>query len=70
MKQLVFSVEGMGCPACSARIENAVRSLQNVIAADVSLANKSLTVQTNGNLSPKTVIEAVEDAGFEAALKQ
>ena len=67
MKQLVFSVEGMGCSACSARIEQTVRALEGIIQADVSLEKKILTVCAQDALSPETVIRAVEDAGFEAA---
>lgn len=65
MKQIVFSVEGMGCSACSTRIEKTVRALEGIIQADVSLEKKILTVQAQDNLSPETVIRAVEDAGFE-----
>lgn len=68
MKQLVFTVEGMGCSACSTRIERAVRSLEGIIQADVSLEKKILTIRAQESLSPETVIRAVEDAGFEAAL--
>ena len=67
MKQLVFNIEGMGCQACALRIENAVRKLDGVLAADVSLERKTLTLRAEDNVSAETVIAAVDDAGFDAA---
>ena len=67
MKQLVFNIGGMGCQACAVRIENAVRKLDGVLSAEVSLEQKTLTLSAEEKLSAETVIAAVDDAGFDAS---
>ena len=43
MKQ--FNVTGMSCAACSARVEKAVSSLENVTECSVNLLTNSMTVE-------------------------
>lgn len=63
---LKFKVTGMSCAACSARVEKAVSALENVDECVVSLMTDSMTVK--GNIDPKTVISAVEKAGYGASV--
>ena len=62
-----YSVTGMSCAACSARVEKAVSAVPGVSMCSVSLLTNSMGVE--GNASPAEVIKAVEDAGYGAALK-
>lgn len=62
-----YLVKGMSCAACSARVEKAVSKLPGVTACSVSLLTNSMGVE--GEVSPGDVIAAVENAGYEAALK-
>ena len=65
MKQ--YSVMGMSCAACSARVEKAVNQVPGVKACAVSLLTNSMGVE--GTAEPEAVIAAVKAAGYGAALK-
>ncbi len=65
MKQ--YEVTGMSCAACSARVEKAVSQLPGVTACSVNLLTNAMGVE--GDVSPETVIRAVEQAGYGASLK-
>ncbi len=62
-----YIVTGMSCAACSARVEKAVSSVDNVTSCSVNLLTNSMTVE--GSASPEVVIQAVEMAGYGAHLK-
>ena len=66
MKQ--YTVTGMSCAACSARVEKEVSKVPGVTACSVSLLTNSMGVE--GNASPKEIVSAVEKAGYGAALKE
>ena len=56
----------MSCSACSASVEKAVKKVKGIDSCTVSLLTNSMTVE--GHADPKTVIEAVEKAGYGASL--
>ena len=62
-----YSVTGMSCAACSARVEKAVSAVPGVTACAVNLLTNSMGVE--GTAAPETVVAAVEAAGYGAALK-
>ena len=62
-----YSVTGMSCAACSARVEKAVSGVEGVTSCSVSLLYNSMGVE--GSASPQAVIAAVEKAGYGASLK-
>ncbi|MCI8550141.1 MAG: heavy metal translocating P-type ATPase [Lachnospiraceae bacterium] len=63
-----YTVTGMSCAACSARVEKAVSKLAGVSSCSVSLLTNSMGVE--GSVSSSDVIKAVEQAGYGAALKK
>ena len=65
MKQ--FTVTGMSCAACSARVEKAVSGVPGVTSCSVSLLTNSMGVE--GTASDSEIIRAVEEAGYGAASK-
>ena len=65
MKQ--YTVTGMSCAACSSRVEKAVSKVDGVTSCSVSLLTNSMGV--DGSASDRVVIEAVEAAGYGAAVK-
>ena len=65
MKQ--YTVTGMSCAACSARVEKAVKGVPGVESCAVSLLTNSMGVE--GSADPAAVIAAVTDAGYGASLK-
>lgn len=62
-----FTITGMSCAACSARIEKAVSKLPGVISCSVSLLTNSMSV--DGSVKPQDIIKAVEHSGYGASLK-
>ncbi len=67
LNRLEFSVGGMSCAACAARVEKAVRKLPGVVAANVNFALGKLTVEAGPDLSAAEIAAAVEAAGYQAA---
>ena len=63
-----YTVTGMSCAACSARVEKAVSKVDGVTACSVSLLTNSMGVE--GTASPEAIIRAVEEAGYGAAEKK
>ena len=66
MKQ--YTVTGMSCAACQARVEKAVGRVEGVESCSVSLLTNSMGVE--GDVSDEAVIKAVEDAGYGASLRE
>ena len=62
-----YSVTGMSCAACSARVEKAVSKVEGVTSCSVSLLTNSMGVE--GTASPEAIIAAVKNAGYGAQLK-
>lgn len=62
-----YTVTGMSCAACSARVEKAVSKVAGVSACSVSLLTNSMGVE--GNAAPEDIVRAVEEAGYGAARK-
>ena len=65
MKQ--YTVTGMSCAACSARVEKAVSKVDGVTSCSVSLLTNSMGVE--GSATDAQVVEAVEQAGYGASPK-
>ncbi len=62
-----YTVTGMSCAACSARVEKAVSAIPGVTSCSVSLLTNSMGVE--GSATPDAVISAVQAAGYGASLK-
>ena len=65
MKQ--YTVTGMSCVACSARVEKAVSKVDGVTSCSVSLLTNSMGVE--GSATDAQIVEAVEQAGYGASPK-
>ena len=65
MKQ--YTVSGMSCAACSARVEKAVSKVDGVTSCSVSLLTNSMGVE--GSATDAQIVEAVEQAGYGASPK-
>lgn len=62
-----YTVTGMSCAACQARVEKAVSKVPGVESCNVSLLTNTLGVE--GTASPSDIMKAVEDAGYGASPK-
>ncbi|MDO5149513.1 MAG: heavy metal translocating P-type ATPase [Oscillospiraceae bacterium] len=63
-----YTVTGMSCAACTARVEKAVSGVKGVTSCSVNLLTNSMGVE--GTASADEIIAAVRRAGYEAALKK
>ena len=62
-----FNITGMSCAACSARVENAVSSLDGVSSCSVNLLTNSMVVE--GSIGDDEIIAAVVKSGYGAGRK-
>lgn len=61
---LNFTVSGMTCAACSARVEKVVSEIPGVLKAEVNLLAGKLTVDAQRENITNEIIAAVEKAGY------
>ena len=62
-----YTVTGMSCAACSARVEKAVSGVKGVSSCSVSMLTNSMGVE--GTASAEDIIAAVREAGYDASPK-
>ena len=63
-----YTVTGMSCAACQARVEKAVSKVPGVTSCNVSLLTNTLGVE--GTASASDIMQAVENAGYGASPKR
>lgn len=64
-----YRLSGMTCAACAMTIEMVVKELPTVKEATVNLATEKLTVFPKEGFASEQVLEAVKEAGYQAAEK-
>lgn len=68
MKHEQFSITGMTCAACSARVEKSVKNLKGVSSVSVNLLKNSMVVDFDESaLDENTICAAVSKAGYGAS---
>ena len=66
-----FPVLGMGCAACVARVEGAIKSCEGVSDAQVSLAGNSAVVDYDpAKTSPEVIRKKVQDEGYDLIVEE
>lgn len=66
-----FSITGMSCSACSAKVERSVSKLDGVQAVSVNLLTNSMAVDFDSNaLTPEQIVETVVHAGYGASVSR
>ncbi|XP_047971552.1 copper-transporting ATPase RAN1 [Salvia hispanica] len=69
LRRIQVGVSGMTCAACSNSVESALRSLDGVVTASVALLQNKADISFNSSLlKDEDIINAIEDAGFEAEI--
>ena len=66
--KLKFTVRGMTCAACSARVEKVTRQVEGVTQAEVNLLAGTMMVEAPSEAVVGAICEAVEKAGYQASL--
>lgn len=65
--KLKYDVTGMGCSACSARIEKGVSKMDGVVVCNVNLLTNSMEVEFDENkLTSADIMDRVDDLGYGA----
>lgn len=65
-EQVMFSVEGMACAGCAARIERRLLEQPGVLSAQAGFATGNVNVDfLSGVLSPADIQKAIVDLGFQ-----
>jgi Cu+-exporting ATPase len=65
---LRLDIGGMTCAACAGRVERALGKVPGVISAEVNLATEQATVELRDGTPAQSLVEAVEKAGYSAAI--
>nr|WP_277753186.1 heavy metal translocating P-type ATPase [Metabacillus mangrovi] len=70
-KKAVFTITGMTCAACAARIEKGLRKMEGVLHASVNLAVERADVEyVDSAVTPDDLIQRIEKLGYGAAIKE
>lgn len=64
--QATYSIEGMTCSSCVAKVTNAVKQLPFVERVDINLVAHSGTVVFAGKGHTSLIIAAIDDSGYKA----
>lgn len=67
-KIIVLSVPSMMCPHCTGRVESTLLQQVGVMSAVANLADKTVTVVANSNVSALDLVVAVENAGYPTTI--
>ena len=66
-----FPVEGLGCAACVARVENAIKSVEGVKGCNVSLASNTAQVEYDNSVTGAAALrKAVQAAGYDIIVEE
>ncbi len=66
-----FPVLQMGCAACAARVENAVREAEGVASAAVNFSSAEVTVTFDPAVtSPEQLRDVVRKAGYDLVISE
>ncbi len=64
MEKRIYKVEGMKCGHCKATVEEALRALDGVVSAEVSLDEACVAVEMDcDKVSDSDIRDAVENSG-------
>ena len=66
MSSTTFSVPGMTCGHCKQAVTTELIKIAGVTTVDVDLDTKQVVVASESPLEWKAIVDAVDEAGFEA----
>ena len=66
LEKITLNVEGMSCEHCVKSVKGAVGEIDGVSSVEVSLGEKTVTVEYDNDLVDVSAIkEAIEDQGYD-----
>ncbi len=60
-----YSITGMSCAACSARVQQAVSKLKGIKEVNVSLEKDEATITSNKEIKDKDIEKVITKAGYK-----
>jgi copper ion binding protein len=63
-----YEVSGMSCGHCEAAIRDEVGQIPGVHRVDVNARTGKLVVTSSASIDGKAILEAIDEAGYEAVL--
>lgn len=60
-----MTIEGMMCGHCTGRVQKALEAIEGVTSVEMSLENKTATVEVTDGVTDAVLTNAVTDAGYE-----
>ena len=66
MSTTTFSVPGMTCGHCKQAVTSELTKITGVTSVDVDLDTKQVVVASESPVEWKAIVDAVDEAGFEA----
>ena len=66
MTTMTFSVPGMTCGHCKQAVTSELTKITGVTSVDVDLDTKQVVVASESPVEWKAIVDAVDEAGFEA----
>ncbi|WP_060825114.1 heavy-metal-associated domain-containing protein [Sulfurospirillum cavolei] len=67
-EEVVIKVAEMHCPMCTTAVKKALKSVEGVENAKVTLETKLAVVIAKDGIDDKTFLEAVKTTGYEGAM--
>ena len=64
-----FTVTGMTCAACSARVEKVTKAVPGVVGAEVNLLAGKMVAEVENEATAELICRAVTDAGYGASVE-
>lgn len=69
MEHTTFTVKGMKCEHCEARVEQALKNTDGVAAAKADRTKCAVEVDYDpAAVTPTDILDRIEDCGYEASL--
>lgn len=71
LQRVVIPVEGMSCVTCEIAVRNALKKINGVASAQVSVATKNATIDYDPTkTNPHQLVAAINSTGYSASLGQ
>ncbi len=69
MKSVTLRIPDMKCDGCVSAVQSALSGMAGIHRADVSLEQKTATVEADDAVTAAELVAAVEEAGYKATVE-
>lgn len=64
MKKITFKIDGMSCEHCAKRVEDSLKSIDNINSVKVNLKKKEADVTYKDDININLVQNIIEEIGY------